>query len=485
MSNQTTTSEFLNALSLSTTLSFFVSVGSVWAFVRKRQKVSMAAITRPGRIGKGFWWLFQLPRYLYVAIGILAATYLGLVLATVLFGKENRPLPDFLVAYGERVASAGALFPIAVVIFLGILLWLDALTRLILTASSFLTQLCSDNSTLILGANGNSEAWHHANHLRNVDDPRALGLFLIEEKNLETLASEILSKIAQEPGHGADRAEEPPDSFSASERGNAAFWACTIEQIVTDGRMGIDIGKLHAAVLTAGEETDLFKPNQKDSQYYKEILKNVRSNLTKTSGGLLPEDATIADTLEKSGEILFKKYDCNAALLFSRGRYFWINSPLRRAARRLPQFPNLEPSAMGAQFLKLSTRWHVVIGRELSHLLLPFSRKIAWLLLEKAALVPTNDVESTALRANYERSIVRLAVAEISNRVVCWVDGEVNDEAKALKAHYTTRFEQGAWRWELAQEVDYKLWQTARDSFKMVTPVRWKLDETIGTVERV
>ncbi|HEY7330340.1 MAG TPA: hypothetical protein VH592_22060 [Gemmataceae bacterium] len=430
------------------------SVIQVWATLLKRSNWIRRAQVSVSGMGWPFFLLDRLPLLLaYVLLlSIFCGSILGLMGGGLIVTAPAREPPPFLISlveYSKQVFDY-AFWLMLAYLFLAVLIYINALPKLLLAASYLLTPFWQGLTF--------HPGWINASrHAMREDEAVPINT---NTRTCRSVANDIIDAWANagQTAYEQHRATKPA-GFSSDELANFLLVANAIESAIHDLKISrqVQFGALYDEMGRVGSSlfapTTLRECSQPGQSLYGKLREKVPS---------LPDQPLIHETVTKLVRRLVSRYSGRA---FQLAKGFlpigYDAGLLERRLRRLPGFANSQ--AMRAQVVKLGVEMEVWYGMDPGPFIYPFTLRIARFLLNLDCLRTQADVKTLPCDDDF----IRLT-AWTMDRIVDAAEGLLTTTADArLKQFCQSAFNaepREVPRWALCRELDYFLWVQTRDN---------------------
>jgi hypothetical protein len=465
-----------------------VAAGGAFALFEGKLERMRALRNETGRWEAGFIGFYVVPQWVLIILSGLVVLLLGAACIDVIQPNVMAGLP--LIGFARAAFEIHNIaWTVAGAAVLAIIIRWNWIPRLLLLFGRLLSILPAPGLQQRFGPNGNSIGWHQAKAVCEGPDKGAP--LLIKGEDLDRVARIVLTRLSQNgaPGAGDKNYAATPIGLSPSVKANMALFGCIMEVNVGINRWPKpDWAPFYAALADVQAANSMFEPAVlvkfgNGNRFFEEF--RVRFDAALSSRSVTPPPN---NSLQAAGDVvhawerLTQKAKGDLLLLPP----WWaglFGSKVGWLDRRLRAFPRMNSDGMRPQLLKLLTRWGCIPETD-GPFVQPFSKTLAWLLLQEGALAALPETKEVTFNIFGQAAVARLAMKAVLQRVseliVEGASTEAKNVAMALGDSTWRRFEAG----------DFALWSWSYDERKLAegkatgssTPWdkskwRWKLDD--------
>jgi hypothetical protein len=312
-------------------------------------------------------------------------------------------------------------------------------------------------------------AWHALRSF--VDLNENAKPLIVDERAAISFADTIVGWLKTETA-ATNRASPPTVPAGVDARlfqqrlGNGLLIACVIEGAHSDLALGRrDWAPFYDAIGDFISESNLLSPTTINTQhslvrYYGSIQKELNQRLVARGQQEIPDSAELKDRLKTTLTVLAEKYGGDVTTVNSGAA--WSNDRSADASiGRARVFPALASEGIRVQFVKLAAVWGVWPDVPLSTFHFPFAKRIAAVLLDRGVILAPEDVKVLAFDHPRERRVEQAAENLVINHAIRLVENNSSEHEKWLPAASLGTSGE-AFRWWVAYELDYRLWDYAK-----------------------
>lgn len=420
-----------------------------------------------GRHEGGFRGFYVIPQWTLMILSVVTVAFM---LAAFLDTFQPHLLPQFfpIAALREFLRFENLVWILLIVAVLAVVIRWNWLPRALLLAGRAVSYLPIPGLLGRFGPEGTSAGWHQAKAVCEGPDKGAP--LLVHMEDIDRVAQIVLGRISVNAGK-ADFAEKPA-GVSQAAMANMALFGCIMEANIDINRWGRPKwAKFYRAFETIERATPMFEPRellkfQNGGDFFEAFRDRLDKELRRIRQPRPDSRSLAAATdISKAWTLLRDKAEGDVLRLapkpvrFLRLTTFCLNWRLRR-------FPRLSDHGMRPQLIKLLIRWDCIEpGRGLFNQ--PFSKSIAWLLLQEGALRALPETKEVTFHSFGHTAVSRLAMKRVNARVAELITAEGSVEARTVAALV------GNSAWKRYEIGDFGLWSWANEASKTAKADGW------------
>jgi hypothetical protein len=433
-----------------------VAAGGAFALFEPKLERMHAIKNETGRFEAGFVAFYVLPQWLLIFVSVAIVVFLGLACVDVIQPSLLSGIPQVVYLRAAFEIHYVAWTIVSAAILAVIIRW-NWIPRALLLLARALSVLPISGLCNRFGPQGESVGWHQAKAVCEGPDKGAP--LLINEEDLDRVARVILTRLShRDDGDGDDENfAATPANLSEAEKANIALFGCVMEANVSANRWKRPKWReFYASFADIQRSTPMFAPAQiqafeSGNAFFEEFRGRLDTALAARNQPR-PTDRSLeaAGDIARAWELLTRKAEGNTLLLVPPiagllvGKVAWID-------RRLRVFPRMNSDGMRPQLIKLLTRWGCLPMSD-GVFVQPFSKTIAWLLLQEGALGALPETKEVTFNSFGQAPISRLAMKRVLQRVARLIDEGASAEARKVAETV------GSSEWRRFEAGDFILW---------------------------